>query len=380
VAAWLARHVAHALIVALAGAATAEMAFDAEVDRRIQVPLSLFWALPLLLRRRFPLGAPLFALAALVAGVAADPAGHNNAETPLFCLLAVTVSLGVLRDRRQALGGLVTVLAAVAYVISAFPDSARSDYFWVSAFVSSAWLAGFFLARRTHEADDLRERAETAERERERRAKVAVEEERQRISRELHDVIAHTVSVMVVQTGAVRRLLRPEQERERESLLVVEEIGREALTEMRRLLGILREPEEEGALSPQPSLERVDALVQQVREAGLPVDLQIEGEAEPLPPGVDLCAFRIVQEALTNTLKHAGPARADVRVRYGHDDVDIEVVDNGRGMNGGTNGGGQGLLGMKERALLCGGTFETGVGPEGGFAVRARLPIHGSAT
>jgi signal transduction histidine kinase len=183
---------------------------------------------------------------------------------------------------------------------------------------------------------------------------------------------------MVVQTGAVRRLLLPEQERERDSLIVVEEIGREALTEMRRLLGILREPEEAGALSPQPSLERVDALVEQVREAGLPVQLRIEGHAEPLPPGVDLCAFRIVQEALTNTLKHAGPAHAEVLVRYAGDDVELEVVDNGRGANGASSGG-QGLLGMKERALLCGGTFETGAAPGGGFAVRAKLPIHGAA-
>jgi signal transduction histidine kinase len=184
---------------------------------------------------------------------------------------------------------------------------------------------------------------------------------------------------MVVQSGAVRRLLRPDQERERDALIAVEGIGREALTEMRRLLEILREPEESGALSPQPTLDRVDALVEQVREAGLPVQLNVEGKVVPLPPGVDLCAFRIVQEALTNTIKHAGPAQAEVHVRYGGEDVEIEVSDNGQGMNGAGDGG-HGLLGMRERAVLCGGTLETGAAPGGGFAVRARLPIHRAAT
>jgi signal transduction histidine kinase len=187
------------------------------------------------------------------------------------------------------------------------------------------------------------------------------------------------VSVMVVQSGAVRRLLRPDQERERNALVAVEGIGREALTEMRRLLEILREPEDAGALSPQPTLERVDALVEQVREAGLPVRLNVEGQVAPLPPGVDLCAFRIVQEALTNTIKHAGPAQAEVNVRYSGEDVEIEVSDNGQGLNGAGDVG-HGLLGMKERATLCGGTLETGDVPGGGFAVRARLPLHRATT
>ena len=374
----LGRRVPEALIVALQVAIFIELAVtSARIDRAVEWPLSPLWALPLLFRRRFPLHAPLLCIGALALSVALDPPGANDLATPFFAVVAATVAIGVLENRRQAFVGLAIVYAMLAYVISSFPDAQASEYFWVYTFVTCAWLAGFAIARRTHQAAELRQRAELAESDREEQARVAVEEERARISRELHDVIAHTVSVMVVQTGAVRRLLRPEQERERDSLVVVEQIGREALTEMRRLLGILREPEEAGALTPQPTLSRVDALVDQVREAGLPVELNVEGDVEPLPPGVDLCAFRIVQEALTNTLKHAGPAQAEVHLRYGNDEIELEVVDNGSGTNG--DSGGHGLLGMKERAILCGGTFETGVGPEGGFAVRARLPIHGGA-
>jgi signal transduction histidine kinase len=378
---WLGEHVADVLVVALAVAIFVEIAVTtAPIDGRIEWPLSPFWALPLLFRRRFPLQAPLLCIGALALSVALDPPGSNDLSTPFLAVLAATMAIGVIASRKQALAGLAIVAAMLAYVISAFPNTKISDYLWVGVVAGCTWLAGFVLARRTHQATELRARAEQAEQDREEQSRLAVEEERARISRELHDVIAHTVSVMVVQTGAVRRLLKPEQERERESLVVVEEIGREALTEMRRLLGILREPEEADSLAPQPTLDRVDALVEQIREAGLPVEVSVEGDVEPLPPGVDLCAFRIVQEALTNSLKHAGPAHAEVHLRYGGDELELEVVDDGRGANGQSNGGGQGLLGMKERALLCGGSFETGAGPAGGFAVRARLPIHGAAS
>ena len=161
-------------------------------------------------------------------------------------------------------------------------------------------------------------------------ARRAVEEERSRITRELHDVLAHSVSVMTVQASAVRRLLTPEQEREREALLTVEETGRQALAEMRRLLGIMRSDHEVAALAPQPGLGTLPELVEQVRQSGLPVELSVEGEPVKLPAGVDLSAYRIVQEALTNALKHAGPAHAWVSVRYADDDVEIEVENDGR--------------------------------------------------
>jgi signal transduction histidine kinase len=362
------------VIVGFAIAAELEVKFTHPGVSAAFYGLALHWTLPMLFRHRFPLYAPATALAALAASSPFGSGDLMQLTLPFFAALLATAIIGSAPDARQALAGAAIAAGALTTVVYNDPKGGADDLLWIGLFFGAAWTAGRALATRSRQASELRSRVELADL----RTREAVNEERQRISRELHDVIAHTVSVMVVQTGAVRRLLRPEQERERAALIGVEEVGREALTEMRRLLGILREPEEVGALSPQPSLQRVDALVEQVREAGLPVQLKIEGHAEPLPPGVDLCAFRIVQEALTNTLKHAGPAHAEVLVRYARDDVELEVLDDGRGANGASSGG-HGLLGMKERALLCGGTFETGAAPGGGFAVRARLPIHGDA-
>jgi signal transduction histidine kinase len=206
----------------------------------------------------------------------------------------------------------------------------------------------------------------------------AIDEERNRITRELHDVLAHSVSVMTVQASAVRRLLTPEQQREREALMTVEETGRQALSEMRRLLGIMRPEEDElPALAPQPGLGTLPALVEQVRQSGLPVELTVEGQPVKLPAGVDLSAYRIVQEALTNALKHAGPAQAWVAVRYVGADVEIEVANDGRNQ-GQNDGAGHGLVGMRERVALCGGELHSGPRPGGGFKVSARLPVAGS--
>jgi signal transduction histidine kinase len=206
----------------------------------------------------------------------------------------------------------------------------------------------------------------------------AIDEERNRITRELHDVLAHSVSVMTVQASAVRRLLTPEQQREREALMTVEETGRQALSEMRWLLGIMRPEEDElPALAPQPGLGTLPALVEQVRQSGLPVELTVEGQPVKLPAGVDLSAYRIVQEALTNALKHAGPAQAWVAVRYVGADVEIEVANDGRNQ-GQNDGAGHGLVGMRERVALCGGELHSGPRPGGGFKVSARLPVAGS--
>jgi signal transduction histidine kinase len=184
------------------------------------------------------------------------------------------------------------------------------------------------------------------------------------------------VSVMTVQASAVRRRLRPDQEQEREALEIVEQTGREALAEMRRLVGVLRRPEEAPALAPQPSLEHLDRLVAQARESGLPVEVQIEGEPTQLPPGVDLTAYRLVQEGLTNAIKHARASKADVVVRYGDGSVEISVTDDGPG-GGDGGGGGHGLVGMRERVTVYGGELEAGPQPEGGYVLRARLPVQG---
>jgi signal transduction histidine kinase len=197
----------------------------------------------------------------------------------------------------------------------------------------------------------------------------------------LHDVVAHNVSVMVVQAGAARRTVDRDTAGAKEAMNLIETTGRQALDEMRRLLGVLRkeDDQERPALTPQPSVRYLDQLVAQVRKAGLPVELEVEGDPRPLASGVDLSAYRIVQEALTNSLKHAGPAHATVRVRYGADDVEVTVTDDGRGPEAGdgANGtaSGHGLVGIRERVALYGGELEAGPRRGGGYTVRAKLPV-----
>ena len=228
--------------------------------------------------------------------------------------------------------------------------------------------------QRQEQAARLQDLAVQLELEREEKAQSAVVEERTRIAREMHDVVAHSVSVMVVQSQAAQRLLEGEHSAARQALSSIETTGRQALTEMRRLLGTLRRTDAELTLAPQPSLRRLEDLIEQVREAGLPVELRVEGEASSLPPGVDLSAYRIVQEALTNILKHAGPSRAEVVIHYRDDEVEVEVTDDGAG-NGKGGGSKQGLIGMRERVALYGGVLESGKRAGGGYVVRALLPL-----
>jgi signal transduction histidine kinase len=225
-------------------------------------------------------------------------------------------------------------------------------------------------------ADALAARTELLEREHELRTHEALAEERARIARELHDLVAHNVSLMVVQAGVERHALGDDQAATRETLESIETAGRQALTEARRLLGVLRRKDEREELEPQPSIDRIDFLVEQVQRAGLPVELAIEGEPIPLGAGVDLCAYRVVQEGLTNALKHAGQARAEVVLRYGPSALDIDVRDDGRG-SGATNGTetGHGLIGMRERVALYDGTLATGPRAGGGFQIHAHLPL-----
>ena len=329
---------------------------------------------PLFFRRRFPFGAPIAVGAAVGLTAFVDERLVPKDFVPFLAGCAAVFLVGLLRERRLAIAGIVLAIGVEALV--AYRDPLKN----LSAFIATCivfgliWTVAFALGRKFEEADEAKKRAAEAEREREERARTAVTEERARIARELHDVVSHSVSVMTVQASAVRRLLRPEQEREREALLIVERTGREALAEMRRMVGMLRRPEEGPALAPQPSLEHVERLVEQAREAGLSVELLVEGDPQPLPAGVDLTAYRLVQEGLTNALKHARAERAQVVVCYGDGDLEVTVSDDGRGAGSG-DGGGHGLVGMRERVAVFGGELEAGPRAEGGYRLRAKLPV-----
>jgi signal transduction histidine kinase len=243
--------------------------------------------------------------------------------------------------------------------------------------LAAAWILGDNLRTRRAYTDELEAKAERLEREREQESRRAAAEEQARIARELHDVIAHNVSVMVVLAAAGNDVFEREPGRAREALRSIEGTGRAALVELRRMLGIVRS---DGATeyTPQPGLERLSELIEQVRSAGLTTRLEIDGTPRPLPAGIDLSAYRIVQEALTNTLKHADASHAAVRVHYDEESLAIEVNDDGSGPNG-SDAGGQGLIGMRERVALAGGELVTGARSDGGFAVSARFPLEGGS-
>jgi signal transduction histidine kinase len=328
---------------------------------------------PLFLRRRYPFGA--LAAVPLIVSIGAWIDGRLTPDSFVIFFVGVAVSfLFAQRPWRQAVAGLAIIVGSNIVIEHFDPKGKLGDIFFSSIFFGVVWIVGFALGQKFAEADQAKERALRAEREREERARVAVAEERARIARELHDVVGHSVSVMTVQTSGVRRLLRPDQQREREALLIVERTGREALAEMRRMVGVLRRPEEAPALAPQPSLEHVERLVEQAREAGLPVELRVEGAVVELPAGVDLTAYRLVQEGLTNAMKHAGASHAEVLVHYTADAIEVTVSDDGRGVGNG-DGGGHGLVGMRERVVVYGGELDAGPQPGGGYRLRARLPV-----
>jgi signal transduction histidine kinase len=342
----------------------------------VAAPLLVIMLVPLLWWRRFPFGAPaaVFVIGAVESFV--DGRLVTFTVATFIGVLASVFLFGILEDRKQAVVGLAIALGAAGVVTLNDPDQGWSDYAGVVLLFSIAWLAGFAIGRKLEQASAAQQRAERLEREREAEARAAVAEERARIARELHDVVGHSVSVMTVQASAVRRRLTPDQEQEREALEIVEQTGREALAEMRRLVGVLRRPEEGPALAPQPSLAHLDRLVAQAGESGLPVELRIEGEPIQLPAGVDLTAYRLVQEGLTNAIKHARASKADVLVRYADGSVEVSVTDDGPG-GGDGGGGGHGLVGMRERVTVYGGELEAGPRAEGGYSLRARLPVQG---
>jgi signal transduction histidine kinase len=328
-------------------------------------------------RRAAPLGALVVGLAALLAAVGAGMS-MKTPVSPLLFYVLVLYAVALREEWRRAVAGLVVALGATfaSLVVAHLHGEAFdwTDVPFVTLISATPWVVGRAMRGRLDESGVLEERVERLERER----LTAVADERARIARELHDVIAHSVSVMVVQAGAAEEVLRRDPARAVEPIRAVQDSGRQALVEMTRLLGLLRDDGAELGLAPQPGLDALPTLVAQVEEAGLAVRLRAEGERRTLPPAIELTAYRLLQEALTNALKHAGSARVDVLLRYAADALEIEVLDDGDG-GGSGHAGGHGLVGMRERVSVFRGEFDAGPRPEGGFAVRALLPLEAAA-
>lgn len=341
----------------------------------ISIPTVAVLVLPLFARRRFPFAAPAayWLLAAAISfgdGVLLAFIGSLGVVG-----LASAFLLGNLRNPLKAGAGLIIVLGGIVIVVYNIPGPLPvGDFVFIPLRFVVAWVAGWALRERAEQAEAAEERAVQAEREREAAARVAVAEERARIARELHDIVAHAVSVMVLQVGAVRHKLPDSLAEDREALRGVERAGRTALAEMRRLLAAIRPDGDEAELVPQPGLDGLDSLLDEVGRAGLPVELHVDGEPVPLPRGIDLSAYRIVQEGLTNALKHARASDADVTVRYRQDELEIEVRDNGQG-SATTDGLGHGLVGVRERVKIYGGDMTAGSATGGGFVLSTRLPL-----
>jgi signal transduction histidine kinase len=323
------------------------------------------------LRRRFP----LTTLGSVVAGVmVVDVDGQLSV---FAALVVVSFTAGLELEPPRAYWGLflATVPFYVASPVSGQPEV--SDYVAATVLYGGSWAVGQMVRRHSREAAEHAARADRAEQERQEGAARAVAEERTRIARELHDVVAHSISVITVQTQAVRRRLDPSLTREVADLQAVETTARQAMAEMRRLFGVLRAEDGRPPLEPQPGLDQLHRLLAQTRAAGTPVDAVVEGTPVPLPPGLDLAAYRIVQEALTNARRHAPGGRVEVRLRYGGQGLDVSVHSSGRAVPAG-DGGGLGLVGMRERVALYGGSLTTGPTPDG-FSVRAALPFRQGA-
>ena len=328
-------------------------------------------------RRRWPLGSLMVFLAGWTAQTFLRHGHELHAIAAVKpALLLLFYGMGAFAARRRAYWGLGA--AVVIGLVDSLnrPGGSPANAPVVVFLLTLPFFMGRIVRARAIRARLLRENAERLDAQRELNADTAASRERMRIARELHDVITHCVSVMVVQAGAARMVMDAQPSRAEESLSRVEQAGRDALAEMRRLVGVLGESSDERALSPQPGLADLDELMSTARASGLNVALSVEGEPLPVPPALDLCAYRILQEAVTNAIKHAAPARTQIRVRWTGAALELEVSDDGRrrsGPHGHTTG--HGLAGMRERVAIYGGRLDAGHDDTGGFVVRASLPI-----
>lgn len=341
--------------------------------RAVYAAAALGMTLPLAWRRQAPI---TVCLVPLLVMVAMDLAGQPLDSAYLMAVLIVALySIGAYRDRRAAIAGWGGAMAVLAALILIEEGPGAGDFIFVGAIVTGAWVLGVALRSRSQENAALVERTAELEETREALVAEALADERAHIARELHDVIAHSVSIVIVQTGAVRRRLQQDRPEDAEQLAGIEQTARQAMREMRRLLGVLVQ-HDSIELTPQPGLGDLPTLLEQMREAGLDVEHRVEGEQAPLPAGLDLAAYRVVQEGLVNVLKHAHGACAKVVTVYREDELALFVTNTGNGQPAPIAGpGGHGLIGMRERVHLYGGTLTAGAEPDGGFAVTARLPL-----
>jgi signal transduction histidine kinase len=352
-------------------------------DVRWSALFMLIETLPLTLRRRYPFGVmAVVGVAAIAYDVLSIP---PEPATAIFAVMLAVYSVSAFA--RRPLAYVAAAIVGLAVVVLNLPGIGDEETFasLTNQFVllGGAWVVGENTRSRRRQAELLHERAVRTEREQHERERIAALEERGRLAREIHDVIAHSVSVIAVQAGAARAVAEQRPDRAREALGAIEEVSKQTMTELRRALGALRGPGDDTAMHPAPGLDELDDLLEQVRQAGVGVELSTVGERRDLPSGVDLSAYRIVQEALTNAVKHAAPTTARVHISYEPAWLEVVVSDDGPVGDGpprpdlssdGSKDGGHGLLGIRERVAILGGTFEAG--PSGsGFEVRARLPL-----
>jgi signal transduction histidine kinase len=338
------------------------------------LPAIAILVVPVFARRWFPFAGPAAYWLVAVGISFVEPRLIPYADALFPIGMADAFLLGNLRDIRRAGLGLAIVVGAAATLVYNIPGHSVDELVFVPLEFAISWVAGVAVRSRAEQAEAAELRASQAEEERDVAARIAVAEERARIARELHDIVAHAVSVMVLQVGAVRHKLPAVLSEDRQALTGVEQVGREALAEMRHLLDAMRDDDEDLELGPQPGLDRLDALLQDVGRAGLPVHVRVDGDPLELPRGIDISAYRIVQEGLTNALKHADASQAEVALEYAADQLRIVVRDNGHGALT-RNGGGHGLIGIRERVKLYGGEMSTDSANGGGFILSARLPL-----
>jgi signal transduction histidine kinase len=376
VPAWVWDALMSAGLFAVLVAELASGTFDGDYREPTVAAVALIALLPLI-RRQHPLAA-IYAWALTVCVLSLWLHPEADMVVAFLGLFVFPYNAGLRVPGRRALLAIPPIWMAMAAAAVANDEAIVGDILFPGLFGVLFWVVGRATANRVRLAAELHEEALRAEEERQAEAARAVADERRRIAREMHDVVAHSVSMMVIQAGGARRILDREPARAVEAAALIERAGREALVEMRHLLGLLHADDDPAEYAPQPTLAKLDVLVERARAAGLPVTLEVEGTRPELTAGLDLAAYRVLQEALTNVIKHGGCAPTDVRVHYRADAVEVLVSDRGRGpVDARLAGSGQGLVGMRERVRMYGGELRAGRRRGGGFELSVRLPLEG---